>query len=99
LCSCVPPRFVFLPPRLPVWNLVRWQSYIDSGKFKNAVELAKAVGLDKSVVSNTLRLRLLSPKIVHMILCGDVPDGLSLKQLRHGVPELWKEQEEKWGVG
>ncbi len=87
------------PLALAIARAVRWQGYIDSGKFKNAVELAKAVGLDKSVVSNTLRLRLLSPKIVHKILCGDIPDGLSLKQLRHGVPELWKEQEEKWGVG
>ena len=59
------------PLALALARAFRWQSYIDSGKFKNAVELAKAVGLDKSVVSNTLMLRLLSPKIVHKILCGD----------------------------
>lgn len=76
------------PLALGLARAFRWQGYIDNGKFKNATELAKAVGMDKSVISNTLRLRLLSPKIVHKILCGDIPDGLSLKQLRHGVPEL-----------
>lgn len=71
---------------------------IVSGKFKYATELVKAVGLDKSVVSNILSLRLPPSKKAHMIRCWDIPDGLSLKQLLHGVPDLWKEREEMWGL-
>ncbi len=67
--------------------------YIDEGKFSNIRKLAKAVGLDESVVGATLRLRWLAPGVVHDILNGGCKD-VSLKQLRHGVPELWKEQEE-----
>ena len=87
------------PLALALARAFRWQKYIDEGKFRNSVALADALGLDKSIVAKILRLRFLSPKIVHKILCGDTPNGLSLKQLRHGVPELWKEQEEMWGVG
>ena len=39
----------------------RWQKYIDEGKFSNIRKLAKAVGLDESVVGATLRLRWLVP--------------------------------------
>ncbi len=69
----------------------RWQKYIDEGKFSNIRKLAKAVGLDESVVGATLRLRWLAPGLVHDILSGGCKD-VSLKQLRHGVPELWREQ-------
>ncbi len=69
----------------------RWQKFIDEGKFKNIRQLAKAIGQDESTVGKTLRLRWLAPGVVHELIhggCGDV----SLKQLRHGVPELWREQ-------
>ena len=69
----------------------RWQMYIDEGKFSNIRKLAKAIGQDESTVGKTLRLRWLAPGVVHELIhggCGDV----SLKQLRHGVPELWREQ-------
>ena len=69
----------------------RWQKFIDDGRFKNIRQLAKAVGLDESVVGATLRLRWLAPGLVHDILNGGCKD-MSLKQLRHGVPELWREQ-------
>ena len=69
----------------------RWQKYIDEGKFSNIRKLAKAVGLDESVVGATLRLRWLAPGVIHDILSGGCK-AVSLKQLRHGVPELWREQ-------
>ena len=69
----------------------RWQKYIDEGKFSNIRKLAKAVGLDESVVGATLRLQWLAPGVIHDILSGGCKD-VSLKQLRHGVPELWREQ-------
>ncbi len=55
-------------------------------------QLAKAVGLDESVVSATLRLRWLAPKVVHELIQGGI-GNVSLKQLRHGVPVLWSDQE------
>ena len=77
----------------------RWQKYIDEGKFKNIVELAKAVGQDKSGVAQTMRLRMLSPAIVHRIIAGDIPLSLTLKDLRTAVPDVWSEQEERWFGG
>lgn len=68
-----------------------FRRFIDDGRFKNIRQLAKAVGLDESVVGATLRLRWLAPGLVHDILNGECKD-MSLKQLRHGVPELWREQ-------
>ena len=56
----------------------RWQKYIDEGKFRNSVALANAIGLDKSVVAKILRLRFLSPAIVHRIVTGDIPRSLTL---------------------
>ena len=79
------------PVIVAVARAFRWQRYIDEGKFSNIRKLAKAVGLDESVVGATLRLRWLAPGLVHDILSGGCKD-VSLKQLRHGVPELWREQ-------
>ena len=77
----------------------RWQKYIDEGKFRNSVALADAIGLDKSVVAKTLRLRFLSPAIVHRIVTGDIPRSLTLKDLRTSFPDVWSEQEERWFGG
>lgn len=70
----------------------RWQRYIDEGKFKNAADLAKAIGIDQGVVSWTLRLTLLAPGIIHRILNNDTPSGLTITRLREALPELWEEQ-------
>ena len=66
--------------------------YIDEGKFSNINQLAKAVGLDSSFVAANLRLRWLAPKVVHELIQGGI-GNVSLKQLRHGVPVLWSDQE------
>jgi hypothetical protein len=71
----------------------RWQEYIDNGKFKNAAELSLAIGKEPGLVARTLRLTLLSPKIIGRIVSGDIPQGLTLAKLRQGIPELWTEQE------
>ncbi len=82
------------PLALAVARAFRWQHYLDEGKFKSVADLAAAIGIDVSCVARTLRLRMLSPKIVHRIVTGDMTAKMNLEQLRHGVPELWKEQEE-----
>ena len=48
----------------------RWQELIDSGVYRNANELAKAIGKDHAFVARTTRLTLLAPEIIHAILAG-----------------------------
>jgi hypothetical protein len=43
-----------------------------------------------------MRLRFLSPALVHRIVTGDVPRSLTLRSLREAIPDIWTEQEEKW---
>ena len=74
----------------------RWQKYIDEGKFRNSVALADAIGLDKSIVAKILRLRFLSPAIVHRIVTGNIPRTLNLANLKTAFPDLWSDQEERW---
>ena len=87
------------PLALALARAFRWQKYIDEGKFRNSVALAEAIGQDKSVVAKTLRLRFLSPAIVHRIVTGDIPPSLTLKDLRTTLPDVWSEQEERWFGG
>ena len=87
------------PLALALARAFRWQKYIDEGKFKNSVALAEAIGQDKSVVAKILRLRFLSPAIVHRIVTGDIPRSLTLKDLRTSFSDVWSEQEERWFGG
>ncbi len=64
---------------------------IDEGKFKNIAELAKAVGIDSGAVARTIRLTLLSPKIIHRIISGEA--NLTQEQYRQSFPESWEDQE------
>lgn len=70
-----------------------WQKAIDDGRFANGKELAKALGIDVSRVSRTLRLARLSPAIVHRIITGDYPQTLNSVRLRETIPLDWDEQE------
>ena len=48
-----------------------WQRAIDEGRYANGSDLAKALGVDPSLVSRTMRLTRLSPAIVHRIVIND----------------------------
>ena len=72
---------------------LRWQSFIDEGKFANIKELAAAVGQDTSQIARAIRLTRLSPTIIHRIVTGDVPAGLTQAKLRGLLPTRWWEQE------
>jgi hypothetical protein len=77
-----------------VINLARgfyWQSLIDDGKYENMKELAKALGLENGAVTKVVRLTLLSPKIIHKIIIGDITINSNI--LREKIPLLWKDQE------
>ncbi len=43
-----------------------------------------------------IRLRLLSPAIVHRIVTGNIPRTLNLTNLKTAFPDLWSEQEKRW---
>ena len=81
------------PFALALARAFRWQKYIDGGKFKNIRELAKAIGVDESFVARTLRLRMLSPKIIHLVITGEIPRKLNSDIIRHTLPDIWSEQE------
>ena len=49
----------------------RWQALIDSGKFSNVHELARAIGKDDAYVSRIIRFTLLAPEIIHAVLAGN----------------------------
>jgi site-specific DNA recombinase len=70
-----------------------WQKLIDEGAFKDAKDLAQSMNLDRSYVARTIKLSCLSPRVIHAVIAGDIPDSLSLDKLRGSIPELWSEQE------
>jgi hypothetical protein len=77
-----------------VINLARafhWQSLIDDGRYENMKELAKALGVENGAVTKVVRLTLLSPKIIHKIIIGDITINSNI--LREKIPLLWKDQE------
>ena len=77
-----------------VANIARgfyWQSLIDDGKYENMKELAKALGLENGAVTKVVRLTLLSPKIIHKIIIGDITINSNI--MREKIPLLWKDQE------
>jgi hypothetical protein len=74
----------------------RWQELIESGQYANLEDLAKGLKLDRSYVGRMLRLTSLAPDIVEAIVRGKEPEGISLRQLRDGVPLSWQEQRERW---
>lgn len=84
------------PIVLALARAFRWQEFLDKGKFEDVRGLAKALGLDESNVARTLRMRLLSPKIIHRIVSGDIPRSFTLNALRKGVPDVWSEQEKQF---
>lgn len=69
---------------------------IESGQYANLEDLAKGLKLDRSYVGRMLRLTSLAPDIVEAIVRGKEPEGISLRQLRDGVPLSWQEQRERW---
>ena len=79
------------PLLLSIARAYRWQKMIDEGKFKNIAELANVLGIDPGAVARTIRLTLLSPKIIHKIIAGEV--NLLQEQYRQSFPDSWEEQE------
>ena len=76
----------------------RWQALIDSGKFSNVHELARAIGKDDGYVSRIIRLTLLSPEIIHAIIAGTLEEDIGIEQLKQAMPLMWNEQKKMFGM-
>ena len=70
----------------------RWQKLIDSGVYRTAAELAKAIGKDHAFVARTTRLTLLAPEIVHAILAGTLKRNIPIENFRKEMPIRWEDQ-------
>ena len=75
-----------------------WQALIDSGVYRNTIDLAKAMGKDHAFVARTIRMTLLAPEIVHAILTGTLNCPIALERLRKEMPILWDEQKKLFGI-
>ena len=83
-----------------VMNLARafrWQKLIDSGVYRNANELAKAIGKDHAFVARTTRLTLLAPEIIHAILSGSLQRNIPIENFRKEMPIRWEDQKRLFG--
>ena len=76
----------------------RWQALIDSGKFSNVHELARAIGKDDGYVSRIIRLTLLSPEIIHAIIAGTLEKDIGIEQLKQAMPLMWEDQKKMFGM-
>ena len=76
----------------------RWQALIDSGKFSNVHELARAIGKDDGYVSRIIRLTLLSPEIIHAIITGTLEKDIGIEQLKQAMPLMWEDQKKMFGL-
>ena len=71
---------------------ILWQQWLDEGLFSGVSDLAQHLGKERAVVSHTLQLALLSPEIVHLAIIGALPDHVTLKTFKAGLPANWEEQ-------
>jgi hypothetical protein len=69
----------------------RWQRMIDASEVPGIEAIAARCGVDRTHISRLLQLTSLAPDIIQTILAGDEPSGLSLTNLRNGVPKRWDE--------
>ena len=76
----------------------RWQALINSGKFSNVHELARAIGKDDGYVSRIIRLTLLFPEIIHAIIAGTLEKDIGIEQLKQAMPLMWDEQKKMFGI-
>ena len=84
------------PLALSLARAFRWEKLLTNGDFASAKEIAAVLKIDPGAVTRRLRMTRLSPKIIHRILSGDIPAKLTDAVLRNPIPELWKEQEERF---
>ena len=86
------------PLLIAIANAFLWQQMLDERLVASVDELAKSVKKERAVVSHTLQLALLSPEIIHMALVGTLPEDITLKNFKAGLPADWEEQKKMLGI-
>jgi len=71
----------------------QWLGMIESGEYPTITRLAEGLHLDPSVVTKTINMVNLSPKIQKMIVESETPQFLNREKLFGAIPEDWEEQE------
>ena len=90
---------IFTDPMITnIARAFRWQALIDSGKFSNVHELARAIGKDDAYVSRIIRFTLLAPDIIHAVFAGSINKSISTEKLKQSLPTLWEDQKKMFGM-
>ena len=76
---------------------LRFRDAIEAGEAKSVSDLARKARMERVFLYHSLELANLAPDIIRAIVDGDVPDGFTLKRLRHGIPDDWDEQRREFG--
>lgn len=85
------------PLLLALGRAFYWQRLLDEQEYESADALATGLGIDRTVVKETLRFTLLAPDIVQAVLEGKQPSTFTLQTLKRRVPMDWEEQRVLWG--
>ena len=72
-----------------------WYERIVAGEVTTIDQLARKSGLTRRYVRRILQFAHLSPQITEALLTGKHRPNLMLKELMHGVPFSWREQEKR----
>lgn len=75
----------------------RWKEMLESGKYGSIIELATALGVDRSYMSRLLKFTLLAPDIVEAVIDGREPSGFAISKLIKAIPDNWEEQRKRYG--
>ena len=73
----------------------QWLAMIESGEYPTIARLSEGLRLDPSVVTKTINMVNLSPKIQKLIVEAETPKAISREKLFAALPEGWEEQERK----
>ena len=71
----------------------QWLGMIESGEYPTIARLSEGLRLDPSVVTKTINMVNLSPKIQKMIVEAETPQSINREKLFGAIPEDWEEQE------
>lgn len=70
----------------------RYYRMIENGEAKNALDISRQTGIDRSQVGRLIRLVNLAPDIILRIFEGNIPPTLTIDKLKGSIPDHWAEQ-------
>ena len=70
----------------------QWLAMIESGEYPTITRLAEGLQLDPSVVTKTINMVNLSPKIQKMIVESETPQAINQERLFGAIPVEWEAQ-------